>query len=138
MTNAWFIRGVMSRWPEVTDDDQRVIVPTHCLYPSNGIVKVVVEGGRDAFRVHDDGGAFTEFSTSGRVPEVPSATIRFIAARQGLMVTKQGIIQTPLIGVQQLAGAISLVANASKEAAHYLIGHHKAQPAARNLEEILE
>jgi hypothetical protein len=138
MTNAWFVRGVMSQWPHIEADGQRVIVPTHCLYPSNGIVQVIVDGGKDAFRVHDGGKAFTEFYSSGRVPEVPPATIRYITSRQGLIVTNEGIIQTPLIGTDRLAGAISLVANASKEAAHYLIDHHKAEPAARNLEEILE
>lgn len=138
MTNSWFIRGIMSRWPEISDDGQRVLVPTHCLYPSNGIVQVVVEGGADAFRVHDDGRAFGEFRCSGRVPDVEPNAVRHIVSRQGLMVTAEGIIQSPLIGTFDLAGTISLVANASKEAAHHLIDRYRSAPHARSLEEALE
>ncbi len=138
MTSAWFVRGVMSSWPEIIEDDGRVIVPTHCLYPSNGIVQVFVEGGRDAFRVHDDGRAFDEFNSSGSVPEIPSAALRHIVARQGLAVTSRGVIQSPLIEAPNLAATISLVANASKEAAHYLIDRFRPVRTARTLEEAVE
>jgi hypothetical protein len=137
MTDVGFVRGVMSGFPEATSEGNRIIVPTHCLYPSNGTVCVVVEGGSAAFHVHDDGRAFDEFTSTGSVSKVRSSVVRHLVARQGLSVTAKGIIRSPVVGASELAAAISLVANVSKEAAHFLIDRYRNTPVSRSLEEAL-
>ena len=65
-----------------------MVVPTHCRYPSNGVVQVEVEGGGDSFRVHDNGRAFDEFQSSGLVPGcIRSGNSLHCSA--GLMVTTE-------------------------------------------------
>jgi hypothetical protein len=46
-------------------DDGTVLVNTHCIYPSNGAVKVSVRGTPAGFVVSDDGGAMREVVAAG-------------------------------------------------------------------------
>ncbi len=64
-----------------------VVVPTHCLYPSNGIVRVYVSGGQDEFKVHDGGGALDELEAGGGWTSDDLYIVRNAARAQGLDVT---------------------------------------------------
>ena len=59
---------------------------THCLYPSNATVSVVIKGGLDEFIVSDDGGAIDEIASSGVRDRITDRQIRGMVKRQGLKV----------------------------------------------------
>jgi hypothetical protein len=125
------VRQALAVWPNPIFGEGRVVVPTHCLYPSNGIINAIVEGGSREYRVHDDGGALDEFESSGGRLRDGLPILRIVAARQGLSVSNFGIIRSPLIGQSELAATICLVANASKEGAHELVDRLRP-PSKRN------
>jgi SAM-dependent methyltransferase len=131
----------MTKWPGPSEDEGRVLVPTHCLYPSNGVVSVVVEGGADRFRVHDDGAALDELESAMGVVPYPLSIMRAATRRQGVEVTDAGVIFAPLTNFADLAATIILVANASKDAANRLIDSMKPRPRRNfrfELEKLLE
>ena len=105
-----------------------IVVPTHCLYPSNGIVNVYVSGGAAAFKVTDGGGALSEYLSGGGKTSEDFAYLRAAARPNGLDVSSDGVIFSPTIDIEQLAGTIVLVANASKEAALTLVSKFTPAP----------
>ena len=119
------VASAFAEWPRPTEVDGRTLVPTHCLYPSNSAVMVVVEGGRDEFIVHDDGGAVDEAGAAGRRFEQAHKLVQHIVRPFGLTMTEEGAIRSPRVRADELLGTIVLLANASKEAAQELIGRHK-------------
>ena len=137
MTDLTRISEAMMRWPGMRQDGKRVVVPTHCLYPSNSVVTVVVEGGVDAFRVHDDGRAVDEFMSAGTPMFSGAGSIRHIARQQGLDVSEAGVIRSPLVSFDQLPGTIVLVANVSKDVANYMLDRFRPRPR-RDLRVVLE
>lgn len=136
MTALDRIQTIMREWPAIHGDGQRIIVPTHCLYPSNGVVAVTVEGGANEFRAHDAGGAIDEFLASGASSLGSFGAIRHIAKQQGLRVTEQGVIQAPLVRLEQVPAAVVVVANASKEIAHFLTDRYRPQ-IKRDIREVI-
>jgi len=141
MTVLETVIASMARWPEIREQDGRVLVPTHCIYPSNGVVTVVVEGGASHFRVHDDGAALEELDATGGIVTYPIAIMRSATRQQGLEVSDAGVIFSPLVGVDDLPAIISLIANGSKEAAHRLIDRMTPRPRRNfrlELEKLLE
>jgi hypothetical protein len=42
------VKASMAKWPGIIEDGGRILVPTHCLYPSHGVVTVIVEGAPPA------------------------------------------------------------------------------------------
>lgn len=145
MTDLGTIEAALASWPRPRQVGSEIAVPTHCLYPSNGVVHVYVSGGQKAFisngvaelTVHDGGGALDEFhDIDCRMKDV-TRLIRGIARAQGLDATENGVIVSPHISAFQLAGTIALVANASKESAHALVDRHLIAPK-RNFRESLQ
>jgi hypothetical protein len=123
------VRSALLGWPAPVASGSTVIVPTHCLYPSNGIVNVYVEGGRELFLVHDDGGAFDQLHSVGGYEAAPMSIIRNAVRRKGLGVSDSRAIFAKDIPLDGLAGAIALVANGSQDAAHHLV--NRLRPLAR-------
>jgi hypothetical protein len=107
-----------------------VRVTTHCLYPSNGTVSVLVRGGMNEFLVTDDGGALSEARASGLAESATDKQIRGLLKPYGLKV-KDGAIYSPVVRLEELSAAILLVANAAKEVADWSLGHLRFQ-AKRN------
>jgi hypothetical protein len=141
MTVRDVVSAAMTKWPKASEDEGRVLVPTHCLYPSNGVVSVIVEGGADTFRVHDDGSALDELDSAGGIVSYPIAVIRAATRRLGVEVSDAGVILAPLVARKDLASSIIIVANASKYAAHRLIDSMRPQPRRNfrlELEKLLE
>lgn len=91
-----------------------VTMNTHCLYPSNGMVKVTVFGAGTSYFVTDNGGAIHEAESAGAEIKKPDRMFSRVLAKQGLNI-KNGAIFSPEVGLENIPAAISIVANASKE-----------------------
>ncbi len=131
------IKDALGNWAELREIDRGVRVSTHCLYPSNTTVSVVVtQRGEDRFRVDDDGQAFDELSqvlvTDQKLPKL----IRGIVRHRGCELTECGQIISPVVSSQELRGAVILLANASKAAAEHLVG--TVRPPRKDLRHIIE
>ena len=101
-----------------------ILVTTHCLYPSNGFVNVVVRGFGNTFSVSDNGGAIHEIEATGVTDIRPDKTLASLVKAQGLTVQDSTIV-SPLVTLNALPIAIALVANASKEMAEWLFDNSK-------------
>ena len=91
-----------------------VTMNTHCLYPSNGMVKVTVFGAGKSYHVTDNGGAIHVAENAGAEIKHPDQAYFKFLSKQGLTI-KNGAIFSPEVGLEDIAGAITIVANASKE-----------------------
>ena len=107
---------------EATDDGVRVT--THCMYPSNGLIRVMVRGGVETIFASDEGETVGEALSAGIQLRNPDNVLRPLVRQQGLNILK-GIIQTPRMPLDAAPLAILLVANAAKEAAQWLYDHQK-------------
>jgi hypothetical protein len=130
------ISGALGSWPIPSDRSGAVVVPTHCLYPSNSVVSVYVSGGASEFKVTDGGGALKEFLSGGGQTYEDIAVLKSAARPMGLLVSDAGIIHSPMLNLEQVLGAIILVANASKEAALTLVSRFTPAPK-KNFREML-
>lgn len=120
-------------WRRETEAGVRVA--THCLYPSNACVTVLVQGQGEQFVVSDEGGAYDEIASAGIAFAEADKRLRPLVARQGLMVAN-GVIFSPRVSQGGLAAAIVLVANLSKEAAHWGMSHLRPAAGASFREEM--
>lgn len=131
------VDAAMALWPGASvGDGGHVVVPSHCLYPSNDVVRVWISGGRTAFQVHDNGGALDEFDSSGGHHSDAVYIIGTACKHLGLEVNRSGTIYSRPINLEQLPGAILLVANASKDAATALLSRFRPRPR-KNFKEML-
>lgn len=96
--------------------DNGVRINTHCLYPSNGMVQVVVMGSGSSYFVSDAGGAIREAETAGAEILHPDKLFSKTLKKQGLGI-RDGAIFTPSIPLDDVPAAIAIVANTSKELA---------------------
>lgn len=101
-----------------------VRVVTHCLYPGNSFVQVVIRGGVNTFLVSDEGNAFRELSAAGVEVQKPDALVRHLIAECGLSI-RDGVISSPMVTEESLAISVALVANASRDVARWLFSHAK-------------
>src|ERR1700674_4477671 len=119
MSEREYIRDALAQFAICEDNGESIAVPTQCLYPSNGTVTVFVTGGPNGWVVSDEGRAIQEIMAHGLdVPSNVEPFLRPFAQPQGLRI-KGTKIHTPVIPADALAGAISLVANASSLAAFH-------------------
>jgi hypothetical protein len=135
------VSAALDTWPKASAEAERIRVPTHCFYPSNGVVSVVVENGADTYLVHDDGAALDELDAAAGVVAHPLAVMRAAIHRLGVRVSDAGVIFAPLASGNELAASIVIVANASKYAAHRLIDSMAPRPRRHfrlDLERLLE
>jgi hypothetical protein len=115
-------------------------VTTHCMYPSNGLVRVTVRSGVETIMATDEGGAVGEAMAAGLVLENPDNLLRHLFRDQGLRISN-GIIYSPTVPIADVNIAIIQVANAAKEAAHWLYQHvrvKKSRDFAKLLSQYLE
>lgn len=135
MTACELIRNAFRTLADCQPSEDGACVATHCLYPSNSWVRVRVRGRADEFVVSDEGGAVEEVTSIGLAFPEAERRIKRIARKQGLKVSK-GRIYSPPVNKEGLHAAIILVANISKEAAHWGV-EHMGFPALRNFREEL-
>jgi hypothetical protein len=99
-------------------------VTTHCMYPSNGLVRVVVRGGAQSVVVSDDQGAIDEAVSAGISVDEHLRAIAHSVKSQGLLM-HNGAILSPRIQIDAVSLPIIHVANASQEVARWLYEHSK-------------
>ena len=105
--------------------DNGVLVNTHCLYPSNSSVKVIVYGAGSEFFVTDAGGWRKELEDAGAYGKLSDKHVQNAASRQGLHLDSAGAIRSPLIDKNDIPAAIAVVANISKEITHSIFASWK-------------
>lgn len=137
MTPLEAVTIALARWPLPRMEGNAAVVSTMCLYPTNHIVQVHVEGGQDSFVVHDNGGAIDQLRAIGGHDEHPFSLMRAVVRRDGLQVSDLHRIYASNIRLEGLEAAISLVANASRDVADYLVSRYRPTPR-RPLGEELE
>jgi len=136
MSTLETVKAALHKWPEPRISDRGISVPTHCLYPSNSVVKVVVEGGEDQFVVDDNAGSLEELEEVKIAPKNAARLIIGVARSLGLEVSTAGAIYSRRVPWSELEATIVLVANASKSAAEHLLDTVK--PPKRNLRLVVE
>ncbi|MGM4885085.1 hypothetical protein AB7813_08150 [Tardiphaga sp. 20_F10_N6_6] len=97
---------------------------THCMYPSNGLVRVVVRGGVETLFASDEGEAVGEALSAGAVIRNPDQLLRGLVRPQGLEIS-EGIIRSARMPIEAAPLAILAVANASRDVAQWLYDHHR-------------
>lgn len=125
MSLAEVVNGALAALSQVRESQDGVVATTHCLYPSNDLVQVIVRGGRDWFNVSDGGGALREMANTGAEIREPQKLIRRVVSPHGLKVLSDGTVVSDAVSLQRLPVAIALVANASKEAVERFFDHHR-------------
>jgi hypothetical protein len=118
--------AVLSDAFRTTEQSDGVRITTHCLYPSHSYVQVFVRGGMDTFVVSDEGAALREIEAAGAEVKNFDRLLRQAVTKQGLKVAN-GAISSPYCKADELAVAITLVANASCDAADWLFSHTKVK-----------
>src|SRR5690606_29377548 len=83
----------MAEISHIRDMENGVRVTTHCMYPSNGLVRVTVRGGDEYFVASDEGEALGEALAAGIEITDPDKLVRGFVKQQGLMVSN-GVIFT--------------------------------------------
>jgi len=94
------------------------------MYPSNGLVDVVVRGGLHSAIVSDDGGAMSEALGVGIHAHPNDRQLKRLISAQGLEI-KGGVISSPPVPFAEVPVSILLVANAAKDIASWLYDHAK-------------
>ena len=122
MTNIDAIQSAMNEIAVVELINGEIHITTHCLYPSNSAVSVIVRGSGNAFVVTDDGGAIGEVGSTGMREGPNDRQIRALVKAHGLEV-KGGVIYAPPVKFDEISAAVLLVANASKEVADWCLSH---------------
>ena len=130
------IRSGMLKLQQYHETADGVAVVTDCLYPSNGVVQVVVRGAGDKYVVSDDGGALRETSSAGADLDRSMSRFTRSVKMQGLELD-HGVIRTPFVSLETVPVAIVLVANASKELADHVFETWRL-PRARNFKQLVK
>lgn len=124
MRQVELIRESLSKSFPVTEWGEGVRVVTHSIYPSNGLVEVVVRGGTQTFVVSDEGNAFRELVAAGVELQKPDKLVRHLVSEKGLLIN-EGVISSPPVKADSVGIAIAFVASASKEVAEWLFAHSR-------------
>jgi hypothetical protein len=106
--------------------DDGIVATTHCMYPSNGLVRVTVRGGTETLVASDEGGAMGEALAAGIEVRNYDRILSNIVREQGLII-KEGAIYTPRMPIESAPLAILLVANTSQEVARWMFDHGKVK-----------
>jgi hypothetical protein len=111
-----------------------VLVTTQCVYPSNDFVQVMVRGSASSFVVSDEGSAMDEIESAGAIVAHPDATFRHLIPDS--LYIKDGVIASPVVGLEVLGVTLIAVANASKEIAHWFFDRTRIK-RSRNFRQLL-
>jgi hypothetical protein len=106
----------------VEEVDGSLRVTTHCLYPSNGFVRVTFRGGVHSMVASDEGEALGEALAAGIELRDPDKILGPFVRARGLSL-RNGIIFTDRFPPDAAPVALSHIANAAKEAAYWLYEH---------------
>lgn len=132
---AIFISHNLNDMAAIKRVDDGLRVTTHCMYPSNGLVKVTLRGGANTIVASDEGGAMGEAMAAGIPIKDYNRQLVHLIKDQGVLL-KDGVIFTPPMPTEAAPLAILLVANASQEIARWLYEHMKIA-RTRDFKELL-
>jgi hypothetical protein len=121
---ASWIGGALGEIAIIARTVDGVRVTTHCMYPSNGLVRVLVRGGVETVVISDEGGAVGEALSAGIPVKEYNRTLSHLIKDQGLYI-KNGVIFTSQIPMEAAPLGILHVANASQEIARWMYDHMK-------------
>src|SRR5215469_6906831 len=71
-----------------------IVATTHCMYPSNSLVRVTVLGSGETIVASDEGGALGEALAAGIEIRDYDRTLTHLVGEQGLLI-RNGVIYTP-------------------------------------------
>jgi hypothetical protein len=104
--------------------DDGIVVTTHCMYPSNGLIRVTVRGGGDTIVASDEGGALGEALSAGIEVKNFDRALSHLVKDHGLRL-RESVIYTPRMSLVAAPLAVLLVANASQEISRWMFDHVK-------------
>jgi hypothetical protein len=110
-------------------------VTTHCMYPSNGLVRVTLKGGHQTVMATDDGEAVGEALAAGIAPGNADNVLRHLFRDQGIAISR-GIIYSPAVPIEDVNLVIVQVANAARDAALWLYSNIRLKKT-RDFENLL-
>ena len=110
----------------IVPSEDGIVATTHCMYPSNGLVRVTVRGGRETIVASDEGGAMGEALAAGIEVRNYDKTLSHVVKEQGLII-RDGVIHTPRMPIESAPLAILLVANTSQEVARWMFDNGKVK-----------
>ena len=113
------IESGLSKVSSVTTLDDGFRVTTHCMYPSNGLVRVSVRGGAHEVVISDDGEAVGEALSAGVPVRDANNMLSSLVKDLGLKVV-DGVISTGPMPTEAVALGVLLVANAARDVASWL------------------
>lgn len=113
-----------------------VVVSTQCLYPSGEHVQVDIIG-RGRYSVTDRGRAISNLESHNVILSSPARSISPFAKKYDLSVSNGGVVFISEVSIAEIPYAITLVANASKDAATIILDKHKFKPK-ENITDTLE
>jgi len=116
------LRACLSATCPIEDLESGVLITTHCMYPSNGLVRVIVNAGLKSIVVSDGGEALGEALAAGVEINDPDKLLRNFVRHRGLEI-KNGVICSSVTPIEAAPVAILHVANVAKEVAHWLYDH---------------
>src|ERR1039458_4694313 len=112
-----------------------VLVTTHCMYPSNGLVRVMVRSGENTVFASDEGGAMGVALAAGIPVKEYGRQLAHLVKAQGVLI-RDGIVFAPPMPIEAAPLSVLLVANASQEIARWLYEHMKIK-RTRDFKELL-
>lgn len=116
------VAAALSLLCPISATDDGVRVTTHCLFPSNGLIRVTLRGGAETVVASDDGETLGEAFAAGIEIEDPSRLIRGLVKQRGLLLNS-GVIHTPRMALDAAPVAVVQVANAARDIATWLYEH---------------
>lgn len=118
------VQAAVSKFVLIDEAHDGVAVTTHCMYPSNALVRVHVRGVGESFVVTDNGNTVFELKSSGVPVDYSARAIRNYLGEHDLMFDKD-VIVSPEVSIDFLPVMILVVANAATETAAWLLSHAK-------------
>jgi hypothetical protein len=106
--------------------ENRLRVTTHCLYPSNGLVRVSVRVSGTSAIVADDRAALNEAQSAGLELNVSDRSLRHLVAPYGSSIQNGTVFATAPL--EAAAITVIFVANASQAVAQWLYTHSRIKP----------
>jgi hypothetical protein len=128
MMNYDAVLEAVGAWNTPRVSGEFLIVPTFSTYPSNSLVQVYVEGGKETFVVSDGGGAIKTLVGAGYLGYGGVRLLSDIVRDDDVQVNGSGWIYSSGVVIKSLTSAITTVSEASRDAAFSAIRKFKPAP----------
>jgi hypothetical protein len=119
------VRDSMAGIARVETADDYVRLTTHCMYPSNGFVRVFVRLSGETAIISDDHGALNEAQSAG-LKKPYDSQLRHVVRPFGAAIRNGNVFR--MCAVSDISPIAIFVANASQALAHWLYTHQRIRP----------